>query len=402
MMSEQTYEYAIVGAGLAGASAIEGIRERDTSGRIMLLGVEKHLPYHRPPLSKQLWLGKKKVEDIFIHEEKFYTDNGVSLALGSEIIGLDAGNRTIRDSEGNKYRYQKLLLATGGYPRRLEIPGSDLDGICYFRNLDDYLTVRALAAQGKSAVVIGGGFIGSEMAAALNMNGVDVTMVFPEPYLVQRVFPESLGRAIQSHYLERGIKIISGDVPASFEKKDNELIVSTRNGERIEASIVIVGIGIVPSTSLAEKAGLECENGIVANEYLQTSNPDIYVAGDNSFFPYQALEQHIRIEHWDNALNQGKQAGRNMAGASEPFTYMPFFFSDLFEFGYEAVGEVNTKLDTFDDWQKENETGVLYYLKDGKVRGAMMCNVWDKVDAARELIRKGERVTPEDLRGAIR
>ena len=166
--------------------------------------------------------------------------------------------------------------------------------------------------------------------------------------------------------------------------------------------MVIVGIGIAPYLDLARNAGLQTANGIIVDEYLQTSLPDIYAAGDNAFFPYQALGKQTRIEHWDNALNQGKWAGRNMADAREPFTYMPYFFSDLFEFGYEAVGEVDARLETFADWQKENDTGVIYYLKDGKVKGAMMCNVWEKVEAARTLIRKGETMTPEKLRGAIR
>jgi len=165
--------------------------------------------------------------------------------------------------------------------------------------------------------------------------------------------------------------------------------------------MVIAGIGIAPALELPRTAGLLTANGVIVNEYLEASLPGIYAAGDIAFFPYQALGKQTRVEHWDNALNQGKWAGRNMAGAREPYTYMPYFFSDLFEFGYEAVGEVDARLETFADWQKENDTGVIYYLKDNKVRGAMMCNVWDKVEAARELIRNAENVTPADLRGAI-
>jgi NADPH-dependent 2,4-dienoyl-CoA reductase/sulfur reductase-like enzyme len=166
--------------------------------------------------------------------------------------------------------------------------------------------------------------------------------------------------------------------------------------------MVIAGVGIAPSLDLPRKAGLQTANGIIVDDYLQASLPDIYAAGDVAFFPYRALGKQTRVEHWDNALNQGKWAGRNMAGAREPFTYMPYFFSDLFEFGYEAVGEVDARLETFADWQKENDTGVIYYLRDGQVRGAMMCNVWDKVEAARELIRKAEPVSKDSLRGLIR
>lgn len=401
MMSEQSYTYVIVGGGLAAASAVQGIRERDKKESVLLIGGEEHLPYDRPPLSKKLWFGKKKVEEIFVHGQEFYDQNGVELALNTKAVALDADQKVVTDHKGKTYRYEKLLLATGGTPRALPIPGGDLDGLYYYRYLDDYLRMRGEAAAGKSAVVIGGGFIGSEMAAALNVNELEVTMVFPESYLARRVFPDYLGQAVQQRYLERGVKILTGDVPTFLTKKGSTFITQTQDGKQIESDLVVVGIGIVPAIELAEGAGLETGNGIVVNEYLQTSHPDIYAAGDNALFPYQALGQQMRIEHWDNALNQGKWAGRNMAGAHEPFTYMPYFYADLFEFGYEAVGDVNAELDTFADWQKENDTGVIYYLKDGKVRGAMMCNVWGKLDAARELIQKGEHVTPEDLRGAI-
>jgi 3-phenylpropionate/trans-cinnamate dioxygenase ferredoxin reductase subunit len=400
-MSEQFYTYIIVGGGLAGASAVQGIRECDENGSVLLIGSEEHLPYDRPPLSKKLWFGKKKVEEIFVHDQEFYDQNGVELALSTKAVSLDANQKTVTDDEGKSYRYEKLLLVTGGTPRSLSIPGGDLGGLYYYRYLDDYLRMRREVAAGKSAVVIGGGFIGSEMAAALNINKLDVTMIFPESYLAQRVFPDYLGQAIQQQYLERGVKILTGDVPTFLTRKGSTFITQTKNGEQIESDLVVVGIGILPAVELAEGAGLQTGNGIGVNEYLQTSHPDIYAAGDNALFPYQALGQQMRIEHWDNALNQGKWAGRNMAGARELFTYMPYFYSDLFEFGYEAVGDVNTELDTFADWQKENDTGVIYYLKDGRVRGAMMCNVWGKLEAVRELMRKGERVTPEDLRGAI-
>jgi 3-phenylpropionate/trans-cinnamate dioxygenase ferredoxin reductase subunit len=401
-MANPSYHYVIVGGGLAGASAMEGIRERDQKGSILLINNEKHLPYDRPPLSKKLWFGKKKVEEIFLHKKEFYEQNNVAMTIGVTVTSLDAKNKTVTDNQGRTYRFKKLLLATGGAPRTLPVHGGALEGICYYRTLDDYVRIRKESTEGKSAVVIGGGFIGSEMAAALNVNKVDVTMIFPESSLVSRVFPEYLGRAIQDQYRARGIQILANDKPAGFSKNGNRFVTYTVGGKKIESDMVIVGIGVAPSLELPRKAGLQTANGVIVNEYLQTSLPDIYAAGDIAFFRYQALGKQTRVEHWDNALNQGKWAGRNMAGASEPYTYMPYFFSDLFEFGYEAVGEVDASLETFADWQKENDTGVIYYLKDGKVRGAMMCNVWDKVEAARALIRRGEPMTPEQLRGAIR
>jgi NADPH-dependent 2,4-dienoyl-CoA reductase/sulfur reductase-like enzyme len=202
-------------------------------------------------------------------------------------------------------------------------------------------------------------------------------------------------------FREKGVSILTGDVPTAFEKRNGRFLTTTRAGRTLESDILIVGVGITPAIDLAEDAGAAIENGIVVNEYLETSLPDIYAAGDNAFFPYQALGRRTRIEHWDNAVTAGRWAGRNMAGAHEPYTHMPYFFSDLFEFGYEAVGDVDSRLQTYADWQKENDTGVIYYLEDSKVRGMMMCNVWDKVDAAREMIRRGESVSAESLRGVL-
>lgn len=400
-MLEQARKYVIIGGGLAGASAVEGIRELDSVGSIAMIGMEPHNPYDRPPLSKKLWFGTKTVDEIFVHKKDYYTDSGVDLVLDTEVITLDAADRIVQTSAGDVCRYEKLLLATGGVPRRLDIHGAELDGVCYYRYLDDYHATRALASKGKSAVVIGGGFIGSEMAAALSINGVAVTMVFPDPYIARRVFPEALARAVQEDFVKRGVKVLAGDAPVSIEKDGSEFVTRTKGGHELRSDILLVGMGITPSTSLAEAAELTVQNGIVVDEYLRTSNADIYAAGDNAFFPYQALGMTTRVEHWDNAVNQGKQAGRNMAGAGEPYAYMPYFFSDLFDFGYEAVGDVDSRLETFADWQKENDTGVVYYMQDGRVRGAMMCNVWDKVPEARELIKSGRQMTTDDLRGAI-
>jgi 3-phenylpropionate/trans-cinnamate dioxygenase ferredoxin reductase component len=394
------HSYIIIGAGLSGASAVEGIRERDQQGSILLLGAEKDLPYDRPPLSKQLWTGGKTIAEIVLHDEAFYKSNNVDLRLGTEVAQIDLEGHSVTDNRGNTYRYQKLLLATGATPKRLNIPGGYLEGISYYRTLPDYRQLRREAVEGKSALVIGGGFIGSEIAASLRANKLAVTMAFPSLWLVSRVFPESLGRYLTELYRAKGIEVLAGDVLVSIGGDGRAYVARTRGGREIRADLVVVGIGVVPNVALACAAGLTAGDGVPVNEFLQTSNSDVYAAGDIAFFPEANLGPR-RIEHWDNALNQGKHAGRNMAGAGEPFTYMPFFFSDLFEFGYEAVGEVNSRLETFADWQEENKTGVIYYLKDGRVRGAMMCNLFGKVDAARELIKRTDRLTPADLRGAI-
>jgi NADPH-dependent 2,4-dienoyl-CoA reductase/sulfur reductase-like enzyme len=399
-MPVQSYSYVIVGAGLSGASAVEGIRQVDQRGSILLLGAEQDLPYDRPPLSKQLWTGDKTVAEILLHDENFYKTNAVDVRLGTEVTQIDAAAHTIRDSHGNTYHYERLLLATGGTPRRLNIPGGDLEAISYYRTLHDYRALRGAAVAGKSVLVIGGGFIGSEMAASLRTNKLAVTMIFPSQWLVSRVFPESLGRYLTEQYRAKGVEVLAGDVPLSIQRDKDQFVTRTRAGREVRTDLLVAGIGIAPNIALAQSAGLSVNDGVIVNEFLQTSAADIYASGDIALFPEDGFGPR-RLEHWDNAVNQGKHTGRNMAGAHEPFTYIPFFFSDLFEFGYEAVGDIDSRLKTFADWQEENKTGVIYYLDGERLRGAMMCNVWGKVDAARALIQKTTPVSAESLRGAI-
>ena len=400
-MRDHSDPYVVLGAGLAAASAVEGIRRLDSNGSILLIGAEQEPPYDRPPLPKQLWSGAKTMEEIFLHPGTFYAEQGVELRLGTNIVALDPVSHTLRDADGAIYRYKKLLLATGGTPRRLSIPGGDLDGVSYFRTVQDYKYLRRAADAAQSVLVVGGGFVGSELAAALSRRGLRVTMVFPRQYLGSRVFPESLGRAITAEYRAKGVEVVAGDRPLAIARHKEGYRTTTQGGRDIVSDLVGVGIGIEPNIQLAEAAGLKTGNGVVVDQLLRTSDPDIYAAGDVAHFPDRVLGPR-RVEHWENALSQGKHAGANMAGAGEPFGHIPFFFSDLFEFGYEAVGDTDARLKISTDWREENKTGVVYYLRDGLVRGAMMCNLFERVDAARALIQRGERVKPNELRGAIR
>ncbi len=401
-MAQRNFKYVIVGAGLAGCYAVEGIRTVDSASDILLLGNEQHLPYDRPPLTKKLWFGKKKVEEIFIHDQQYFADQGVTVAVNTTVADLDAEDKTLICTDGTSFRYDKLLLATGGLPRRLPIEGSQLDEVYYYRYLDDFLHLKSHVYRGVKALVIGGNFIGAEMAAALNINQADVTLLMRGSYPCERVFAPALAAKTYDDYIRRGVMILTGDEPVSIRRRGRNLFTRTKRGREIVSEVIVAGLGIEPETKLARSAGLKVGDGIIVNEFLQTSSLDIYAAGDNAFFPYAALGRSLRVEHWDNAVSQGKAAGMNMAGANAAYTHMPYFFSDLFDFGYEAVGLCSSKLETYADWQKENDTGVVYYLENDRVVGAMMCNVWNKVDAARELIRSHEPVAEAQLQGAVR
>lgn len=382
-----------MGGGLAGASAAEGIREIDTNGSVLIIGDEASTPYHRPPLTKGLWTGKKKIQDIFVWKDDFLSRHGIEMKLGARIVSVNPDAKTVTDGSGNIYGFGKLLLATGGAPKRLAIPGGDLPGVSYYRYIEDYLKVSERAAQGRSALIIGGGFIGTEIAAALTLSNMKVTMIFPEDRPCFRVFPDYLGTSILDTYRKRGIEVLTNDAPVAIAETNGEFRVRTKNGLDLVADICIAGIGIAPEIGIAQSGRLAVADGVRVNSFLQTSHPDIYAAGDNTAYPEKVLGKTIRLEHWDNALNQGKHAGKNMAGVHDQYSYMPYFFSDLFDFGYEAVGEIDSRLNTRADWQEKNVKGIVYYLKEDRIRGVLLCNVWGKVEAARTAIKNNEPVS---------
>ena len=394
------FKYIIVGGGLAGASAVEGIRSRDTSGSIALFGKENRIPYDRPPLSKGLWLGKTTIDKLPVYDESFYKTHNVHLYLNTEITSIEPKNGRVIGGNGNRYEYDKLLIATGGEPRRLSFGE---DAVHYYRTVDDYLWLKEESDRVDEFLLIGGGFIGSELAAALTLNKKKVTMVFPERFMLQKVLPGDLAAYVTEYYRAKGVNILSGDVPTDVRRLEGRAVATTKSGKKISADLAIAAIGLNLHTEITRRAGLKVENGIAINSHLQTSDPNIYAAGDVAFFPSPSLDKSIRIEHWNNAQSQGKHAGENMAGANKPFTYLPYFYSDLFDLGFEAVGELDSRMKTFADWREEFREGVVYYIDDGsRVKGVLLWNVWEKVDAARALIdRKAFIKRPEDLKGKL-
>ncbi len=387
------YKYLIIGGGMTADAAIGGIRQADPSGSIGLIGSEPHPPYNRPPLSKALWKGKS-VDSIWRRTNR----QGVDFHLGRSVNGLDVKQKLAVDDHGVTYAWEKLLLATGGVPRRF--PFGD-DRIIYYRSLDDYTRLRALTEQGQRFAVIGSGFIGSEMAAALAMNKKDVAMLFPGEGIGGRLYPRDLSAFLDEFYRKKGVDVQGGIRVVGIEQKGAQNLLKTQSGQEFLVDGVIAGLGIEPNTALARAAGLEIDGGIVVDEGLRTSHPDIYAAGDVAVFHSPLLDKRIRVEHEDNANTMGRAAGQAMAGKAAPYHHLPYFYSDLFELGYEAVGELDAKLETVADWKQRYREGVIYYLGAGRVRGVLLWNTWDQVGAARALIAEPGPFRPEDLRGRL-
>ena len=373
----ESARYVIVGGGMTAAAAVEGIRGHDADGSIVVVGVEEHPPYKRPPLTKKLWSGGS--------EDSIWYDLGdVDLRLGRRVVAVDPGAKHVTDDAGGEIAYERLLLATGGTPRRLG--GSD-EEVVYFRTVDDYRRVRSAAEGGARVVVIGGGFIGSELAAALTGVGASVTMVVPERGVAARLLPPALSDFVTGYYRDKGVEVRTGESVSTVEGTS----VSLGSGATLDADVVVAGLGILPNVELAEAAGFAVDNGIVVDEYGHAGGrDDVFAAGDVASFPSAALGTRMRVEHEDHARSHGKAVGANMAGAREPYEHMPFFYSDMFDLGYEAVGELDSRLDALEAWEEPNRKGVITYVDaERRPRGVLLWDTWGKVDEARELIRTG-------------
>jgi 3-phenylpropionate/trans-cinnamate dioxygenase ferredoxin reductase component len=387
------YTYLIVGGGMTADAAAQAIHEVDPKGSIGLVSAEPHPPYDRPPLSKALWKGEP--------EEKIWRKTaltGAALHLGRRVTAIDPRGRSVTDDHGTIYRFKKLLLATGGAPRQLPLK---TDQIIYYRTLDDYRRLRALAGHDVRFAVMGGGFIGSEVAAALRMQGRNVTMLVPEAGVGARVFPADLSAFLVDYYRNKGVTMRMGEGMAALEPRAGACLVRTTTGGELTADVIVAGLGIVPAVELAEQAGLNVDNGIVVDEFCRTSQADVYAAGDVANFANPALGTRLRVEHEDNANTMGRVAGLNMAGRATPYHHLPFFYSDLFDLGYEAVGDVDARLETVSDWKAPFREGVVYYLKDRRVRGVLLWNTWGQVDNARAVIAEPGPFTPETVKGRL-
>ena len=395
------YPFVIIGGGQAGAAAIEGIRAHDRDGRILLVSRENVAPYHRPSLSKDLWCGKTTLGKIPLHEESWYADQKVDVSLRREIVELEASSHSLWDDREGVITYDRLLLATGGKPRLLDAEGSPLHGIHYFRQLEDYLFLSDRVKNLQHVLVVGGGFIGLELAAALCHIGKEVSLVYPGEYPLSNVLPRDLGLFVADFYREKGIETISGERVAAIHEGHGIVQARTRAGNVISTQLLLAGIGMTPAVGLAEANGLEVANGIVVDEYARTSDSSIFAAGDCTEFPYLALGRQARIEHWDHAVHHGRVAGENMTGAKQLYDHLPMFYSDFFDLGWEAVGDTDPTLRVEAEWITPLREGVVFYLKDDVIRGVLLWNRWGMVDWAREQIRAAKPMTREQRLAAL-
>ncbi len=387
------YKYLIVGGGIAADAAAKAVRKIDVESSIGMLADEPDLPYRRPLLSKQLWKGRP-IESVWLKTEA----QGVSVHLSCGAASIDPKTKQVTDEHGEVYGYDKLLIATGGSPRRL--PFGE-DHIIYFRSLRDYYELAGISEHHERFLILGAGFTGSELAGVLTEAGKRVTMVFPEPLIGDRVFPKGLCERITRHFEDKGVTVYADDVPVSVERDGDGLLTTTRDGRRICSDGVVAGLGMIPNTQIAEQAGLEVSNGITTNEFLQTSEPDIFAAGDVANFNSSVLGKRIRVEHVDNAVAMGRCAGEGMAGQLRSYCYVPYFYADMFDLSYKAVGEMDSKLEIIEDWKEPYESGVLYYCNEGKVCGVLFWNTKDRLDDARALMAEQSTCPAGDLLGRL-
>ena len=390
---QHDYDHLIIGGGMTADAAAKAIRESDAKARIGMVSDESHAPYERPPLSKALWKDKA-VEAIDLGTAK----SGTTLHLGRHIVALDRAAHTVRDDQGDTYRYRKLLLATGATPRKLPFAG---ERVVNFRTLEDYLALRRFAKPGARIAVVGGGFIGSELAASLASNGCKVTMIFPGEAIGAGRYPDALSAFLNGYYGEHGVELRTGVKVKNGKADANGVDLKLSDGAMLHVDAVVAGLGVTPNVELAQQAGLKVDNGIVVDERLRTSDPDIFAAGDVANFHNAALDSRMRVEHENAAISMGHHVGRVMTGANEAYTTLPFFYSDLFDLGYEAVGMLDDRLDVVEHWITPFREGVVYYLDNGRVRGVLLWNVWGQVDAARELIAERGHHDAESLRGRL-
>ncbi len=392
--------YVIVGASLAGAKAAEALRENGFDGHLVLIGDEPERPYERPPLSKGYLTGSQEREKIFVHPPQWYADHQVDLRLGTEATAIDRERKTVTLAGGESLGYDKLLLATGAAPRRLPVPGADLDGVLYLRSVADCERLKDALSASSRLVTVGGGWIGLEVAAAARGAGVETTVLEAGALPLLRVLGPQVAEAFADLHRGHGVDLrVSAQVTEIVGEKGRATAVRLADGTVIDADTIVVGIGAAPNAHLAAEAGLQVDNGIVVDAALCTSDPDIHAAGDvaNAFHP--SLNTHIRVEHWANALHQPEVAARSMLGEHAAYDRVPYFFTDQYDLGMEYAGyaEPGTYDDVVIRGDLPGRRFIAFWTAQGRVLAGMNVNIWDVNDAVQRLIRSGKAVDRDAL-----
>lgn len=396
--------FVIVGAGLAGAKAAQTLREEGFAGRVILLGEEPERPYERPPLSKGLLLGSTPRRDVYVHDAGWYEANDVDLRTATRVTGIDREAHQVVLADGERLGYDKLLLAAGSTPRRLDVPGADLDGVLYLRTLADSDRIAEAVTDQAHLVVIGAGWIGLEIAAAARRHGAAVTVVETAELPLQRVLGDEVARVFADLHRGHGVTFHFGVGVRQLRGTGRVSSVLLTDGTELAADTVVVGVGIQPNVQLAEAAGLKVDNGIVTDARLLTSDPHIHAAGDVANALHPLLHRHIRVEHWANALNGGPAAARSMLGQQVEYARLPYFFSDQYDLGMEYSGWVAP--DGYDRVVFRGDPAVVhgqapeflaFWVAEGRVLAGMNANVWDVTDQIQALVRAGHAGRAVDL-----
>jgi len=395
MATEPTF--VIVGASLAGAKAAETLRTEGFEGRVILIGEETERPYERPMLSKEYLRGDKPAAKLYVHDEGFYADNDIELLTGTRVASFDAVAHEVALHDGSRMPYGRLLLSTGSAPRRLQLPGADLPGVRYLRQMADSDDLRAAITGAGRVVVIGSGWIGCEVAASARQLGAEVAVVAPDAVPLERVLGPEVGGVYRDLHSEHGVEMhLSTNIEVIVGGSAAQG-VRTMDGSVIEGDLVVVGVGASPRDELARDAGLTLDNGIVVDQFLRTSAPDVFAAGDVAATWNPMYNKRIRMEHWANALNQGQTAARNMLGQGTAYAKLPYFYSDQYDLGMEYNGYAS-------DWDRVVTRGdvagrefLAFWLHDGHVLAGMNANVWDQGDDIKALVRGGASVDPDRL-----
>jgi 3-phenylpropionate/trans-cinnamate dioxygenase ferredoxin reductase component len=390
MTSNETH--IIVGASLAGATAAATLREEGFDGRVVLIGAEEHRPYERPPLSKDYLRGEAGRDKLYVHPDGFYADHDLELRLGSTAVELDTSGRTLTLDDGDRLGYDRLLLATGAEPRRLSIPGAELDGVLYLRSVDDSDALRERLDAGGSVVVVGAGWIGSEVAASARQRGLDVTVIDPLSVPLERVLGAEIGAVYRDIHTDHGVRMLMDTGVAAFEGDRKVERVRTSDGGELECDFVVVGVGVQPRTGLGAEAGIAVDDGVVVDARLRTGADGVFAAGDVASAHHPLYGERIRVEHWANALNQGPAAARNMLGRDAPYERLPYFFSDQYDVGMEYSGFARS-------WDRVVVRGdpaarefIAFWMDGDRVLAGMNVNVWEVTDAIQRLIRERNAV----------